>query len=74
MYITTKRYSNNGIQALQYSLDLESQKTCLNLYPKDVQYLSLMMRKPAFCISKNKGAEKLRGNHAADQRLCFATI
>ena len=29
------------------------------------------MRKPAFCICKNKDADQLRGNHEADQRLCF---
>ena len=29
------------------------------------------MRKPAFCISENKGADQLRSNCAADQRLCF---
>ena len=29
------------------------------------------MRKPAFCISKNKDADQLRGNREADQRLCF---
>ena len=29
------------------------------------------MRKPAFCISENKDADQLRGNHEADQRLCF---
>ena len=29
------------------------------------------MRKPAFCICENKGAEHLRGNREADQRLCF---
>ena len=32
------------------------------------------MRKPAFCICENKDADKLRGNHAADQRLCFCYI
>ena len=32
------------------------------------------MRKPDFCIFKNKGADQLRGNHAADQRLCFRYI
>ena len=32
------------------------------------------MRKPAFCISKNKDAEQLRSNCAADQRLCFRYI
>ena len=29
------------------------------------------MRKPAFCICENKDADQLRGNHKADQRLCF---
>ena len=32
------------------------------------------MRKPDFRICKNKGADQLRGNHAADQRLCFRYI
>ena len=29
------------------------------------------MRKPAFCICKMKGADQLRDNRAADQRLYF---
>ena len=29
------------------------------------------MRKPDFCICENKGADQLRGNREADQRLCF---
>ena len=29
------------------------------------------MRKPDFCICENKDADQLRGNHEADQRLCF---
>ena len=29
------------------------------------------MRKPALCICKNKDANQLRSNCAADQRLCF---
>ena len=28
-----------------------------------------VMRKPAFCIGENKGADELRGNCAADQPL-----
>ena len=32
------------------------------------------MRKPAFCISENKDADQLCGNHEADQRLCFRYI
>ena len=34
-------------------------------------YMSLVMRKPAFCICENKDADQLRGNREADQRLCF---
>ena len=33
--------------------------------------MSLVVRKPAFCICKNKDADQLRGNREADQRLCF---
>ena len=35
------------------------------------RYLSLVVRKPDFCICENKGADQLRGNREADQRLCF---
>ena len=37
-------------------------------------YLSRVMRKPAFCKCENKGADQLRGNRKADQRLCFRYI
>ena len=33
--------------------------------------MSLVMRKPDFCICKNKDADQLRGYRQADQRLCF---
>ena len=36
--------------------------------------MSLVMRKPAFCICENKDAEQLRGYREADQRLCFRYI
>ena len=29
------------------------------------------MGKPSICICENKGADQLRGNREADQRLCF---
>ena len=29
------------------------------------------MRKQDYCLCKNKGADQLRGNREADQRLCF---
>ena len=34
-------------------------------------YMSLIMRKPDFCLCENKGADQLRSNCEADQRLCF---
>ena len=33
--------------------------------------MSLVMRKPAFCICENKDADQRRGNREADQCLCF---
>ena len=33
--------------------------------------MSLVMRKPAFCICENKDADQLRGYRKADQRFCF---
>ena len=34
-------------------------------------HMSRIMRKPDFCLGENKGADQLRGNREADQRLCF---
>ena len=36
--------------------------------------MTLVMRKPSFCICEKKDADQLRGNHEADQRLCFPYI
>ena len=33
--------------------------------------MSPVIRKPAFCICKNKDADQLGGNREVDQRLCF---
>ena len=33
--------------------------------------MSRVIRKPTICICENKDADQLRGNRAADQRLCF---
>ena len=37
-------------------------------------YMSRVYRKLAFCIYENKDVDQLRGNHEADQRLCFRYI
>ena len=44
-------------------------------FKQDVLYrLSSVVRKPAFCMCENKGADQLRGYREADQRLCFRYI
>ena len=40
--------------------------------PKCWYYMSLVLRKPDFCICKNKTADKLCSNRTTDQRLCFS--
>ena len=42
--------------------------------PKPEEHMSLVMRKPAFCICENKDADQLCDNREADQRLCFGYI
>ena len=39
-----------------------------------ISYIRHIMRKPYFCISKNKDADQLHSNCAADQRHCFRYI
>ena len=42
------------------------------LYIKyNIEIMSRVVRKPAFCICENKDADQLRGYSEADQRLCF---
>ena len=36
--------------------------------------LSLVIRKPDFCICENNDPDQLHGNREADQRLCFCYI
>ena len=57
--------------ALFLKLGLYCSYSCVFYCGVDIHYLSLVMRKPAFCICENKAAEQLRGNREADQRLCF---
>ena len=40
-------------------------------FSHDKDNMSLVMRKPDFCICKNKDADQLRGNREADHRLSF---
>ena len=52
---------------------------CFRIYAKgrfahDEAHMSLVVRKPAFCICENKDADQLRSNREADQRLSFRYI
>ena len=47
-----------------------------NIFARIIEFhkrnnLSLVMRKPAFCICENKYADQLRGNREADQGIFF---
>ena len=59
----TRRTKHSRVSALL----LRSGSLLLRYIPN----MSCIMRKCAFCICENKGADQLHGNHAADQRLCF---
>ena len=37
----------------------------------DDQHMSLVVRKPAFCICENKDTDQLNGDRETDQHLCF---
>ena len=52
------RRQQNEIVSLRILLELE-------------YHMSRLMGKPTICIGENKDADQLRGNHKADQRLCF---
>ena len=43
----------------------------VNKFSHDEDHMSYVMRKPDFCMCENKGADQLRSNCEADQRLCF---
>ena len=47
-------------------LDQAQKKVCFRV--------SRVMTNSAFCICKNKGADQLHGNQAADKHLCFCYI
>ena len=51
--------------------DLRTKRELIVLLSFTCNYVSLVMGNPAFCICENKDADQLRGNHEADQRLCF---
>ena len=65
-------FSVKAIRLLLLSFELLHNKVSMLGHP--LCYMSLVMRKPAFCIRENKDADQLCGNRKADQRLCFRYI
>ena len=53
-----------GITVYRNGLDFDRRTT-------SADKMSRLMGKPTICIGENKGADQLRGNREADQRLCF---
>ena len=51
----------------------KSSETSFELF-KEINDMSRVVRKMAFCVCENKDADQLRGSREADQRLCFRYI
>ena len=56
---------------LQADLHVCSSHVSGNSLSNAAAHMSRLMGKPTICIGENKGADQLRGNREADQRLCF---
>ena len=59
------------LNALPHSSNGGGIKNLTDIYCRSGHLMSGVVRKPAFGICENKGANQLRGNREADQRLCF---
>ena len=58
-------------QSLGKSSEHPQHTTIFLLWSIVKNHLSRVVRKPAFCICENKGADQLRGKRKADQYHCF---
>ena len=63
--------NRNASSILAWHHDWNEQVFSVNELISYTSNLSHIMRKPAFCKCKNKGADQLHDYRAADQRLCF---
>ena len=54
-----------------YGIMVQHYKVLIKNFSIIIINMSHVMRKPTFCICKNKGSDQLRGNRQADQLLCF---
>ena len=76
----TKCSAQSGAFLFAYRYFIKKQNKNENFTPaapsieNGLAQLSLVMRKPDFCICENKDADQLRSNQEADQRLGFRYI
>ena len=59
------------LQHIQYWKKSFNMAIAVDWDVKQQKQMSRIMRKPDFCLGENKGADQLRGDREADQRLCF---
>ena len=69
--MNTKYISSRELKTSKFSLVLRTRENSDIFNSLDEIYLSRIVRKPDFCLCENKGADQLRSNCEADQRLCF---
>ena len=62
-------YRTVGPLVIKLNLGMQENTYFLVLAPK--HRLSRIVRKRDYCLCENKGADQLRSNCEADQRLCF---
>ena len=67
----SKTQKKDLFNAAPLGRDMIKQSEAVCASSESQAHMSLVMRKPAFCICQNKDADQLRGNREADQRLCF---
>ena len=65
VFMTVLNFESRGSNKETYLLDKHTLATVL------IIKLSRIVRKPDYCLCENKGADQLRSNCEADQRLCF---
>ena len=75
-YITQTYFPDVSRQIHQYSTSAELTDSKHGMFVDGALgteeiYWSCRMGNPTICIGENKGADQLRGNREADQRLCF---
>ena len=64
-------FATRILQFLYFLIQTFQSLLLLAVEVSSIFYMSHCMGNPTICISENKGADQLRSNCEADQRLCF---